>query len=107
MYKVQLINLVMTPLGSYPFYDGCEKQKACDAGKSCVAADECSKCSFGTCLQLANAKRSAGFSYSLSQVCRLCTSQQLDTYFLETSLNWGVYKKKGTQKIFHFTYFVN
>ena len=107
MYKVQLINLVMTPLGSYPFYDGCEKQKACDAGKSCVAADECSKCSFGSCLQLANGKRSAGFSYSLSQVCRLCTSQQLDTYFLETSLNWGVYKKKGTQKIFHFTYFVN
>ena len=78
---------------SYEFYAGCEKGKSCTTGKSCLASDECTDCSFGTCLQHANLKLVEGFSYSLSQVCRLCTKEQLSS--LKTLPNWSVYKKKG------------
>ena len=75
-------------------------------GKRCVSENECTNCSYGLCLQLANKKDSEGFSYSTkpdgASSCNLCTIEQLDTLqtmFVfdddEFSNHWAVYRRSG------------
>ena len=58
-----------------------------------MSANECTNCTFGQCIQRAKEKYSEGFSYSISNECKLCTKDQLET--LEREEGWGVYTRKG------------